>query len=150
MPEVVRCDWSAEKGYEAGLALAARVRAGEGPTAVFAGNDQLALGLLHACAEAGVDVPGRLSVVGFDDVQGSAHFHPPLTTVRQPFHELGRLSLAVMLDAHRRRPVRDAGADRPPGPDHPGARRPVEHRPAARLTGPLLVRYPEALPTRVC
>ena len=113
VPEVVRCDWSAEKGYEAGLALAARVRAGDGPTAVFAGNDQLALGLLHACAEAGVDVPGRLSVVGFDDVQGSAHFHPPLTTVRQPFHELGRLSLAVMLDA-----IADglSGAPAPTGP----------------------------------
>ena len=99
VPEVMRCDWSAERGYEAGKRLAGLVLAGEGPTAVFASNDQLALGLVHACAEAGVDVPGRLSVVGFDDVQGAAHFNPPLTTVRQPFDELGRRALVAMLDA---------------------------------------------------
>ena len=115
MPEVVRCDWSAETGYEAGRRLAAGVLAGDGPTAVFAGNDQLALGLLHACAEAGVDVPGRLSVVGFDDVQGSAHFHPPLTTVRQPFHELGGSARR-----HARRPA--DGLAGPPGPTCPAAR----------------------------
>lgn len=99
VPEAVRCDWSAECGYEAGLVLAGQVHRGDGPTAVFAGNDQLALGLLHACAEVGVRVPDELSVVGFDDVQGAAHFHPPLTTVRQPFDELGRRSLAAMLHA---------------------------------------------------
>lgn len=99
LPEVVRCDWSAERGFEAGQRLVEQIRRGDGPTAVFAGNDQLALGLLHACAEGGVDVPGQLSVVGFDDVQGAAHFHPPLTTVRQPFDELGRRALAAMLDA---------------------------------------------------
>ena len=99
VPEVVRCDWSAEAGYEAGRRLAAQVVAGHGPSAVFAANDQLALGLVHACAEVGVEVPGRVSVVGFDDVQGAAHFNPPLTTVRQPFEELGRRSLVAMLDA---------------------------------------------------
>ncbi len=99
VPEVLVCDWSADRGYEAGRSIVERLQAGNGPSAVFASNDQLALGLLHAFAEAGVDVPGEVSVVGFDDVQGSEHFIPPLTTVRQPFHELGRRSLAVMLDA---------------------------------------------------
>lgn len=99
VPEVVRCDWSADQGYEAGRRIAADVLRGGGPTAVLAGNDQLALGLLHACAEVGVQVPGRLSVVGVDDVQGAAHFMPPLTTVRQPFDELGRRSLSSMLAA---------------------------------------------------
>lgn len=97
--QVVRCDWSADRGYREGRGIAAAVLRGDGPTAVFAANDQLALGLLHACAEAGVGVPQQLSVVGVDDVQGAAHFMPPLTTVRQPFDELGRRSLASMLTA---------------------------------------------------
>ena len=99
VPAVVRCDWGADRGYREGRALAAAVLRGEGPTAVLAANDQLALGLLHACAEAGVRVPEQLSVVGVDDVQGSAHFMPPLTTVRQPFAELGRRAMASMLQA---------------------------------------------------
>ena len=87
-------DWSADSGYHAGRLLIA-----EGlPTAVFAANDQLALGLLHALAEAGVRVPGDISVVGFDDVDGAAHFVPPLTTVRQGFRELGTRCLGVLLD----------------------------------------------------
>ena len=97
LPELRVCDWSADRGYEEGRRIAAGVTAGEGPTAVFASNDQLALGLLHALAEAGVDVPGDVSVVGFDDVAGAEHFMPPLTTVRQQFDELGRLSVAAML-----------------------------------------------------
>jgi DNA-binding LacI/PurR family transcriptional regulator len=87
-------DWSADSGYRAGRRLIA-----EGlPTAVFAANDQLALGLLHALAEGGVRVPGDVSVVGFDDVDGAAHFVPPLTTVRQGFHELGARCLAMVLE----------------------------------------------------
>ncbi len=85
-------DWSAERGYRVGLELVE-----EGlPTAVFAANDQLALGLLHAFAERGVRVPAEVSVVGFDDVDGSAHFVPPLTTVSQDFAALGRHCLAVL------------------------------------------------------
>ena len=85
-------DWSAERGYRVGLDLVD----GGLPTAVFAANDQLALGLLHAFAEQGVRVPLDVSVVGFDDVDGSAHFVPPLTTVRQEFAMLGRRCLAVL------------------------------------------------------
>jgi len=44
-------------------------------------------------------VPRDVSVVGFDDVEGAAHFIPPLTTVRQPFAELGRRCMALLLDA---------------------------------------------------
>ena len=84
--------WSADRGYEVGQELLA----GELPTAVFAANDQLALGLLRAFAEAGVRVPDDVSVVGFDDVDGSAHFHPPLTTVRQEFGPLGRRCLELL------------------------------------------------------
>jgi DNA-binding LacI/PurR family transcriptional regulator len=91
----IACDWSADRGYEVGRELLA----GTLPTAVFAANDQLALGLLRAFAEAGVAVPGRVSVVGFDDVDGAANFFPPLTTVRQDFGALGRRCLQVLLAA---------------------------------------------------
>ena len=85
-------DWSAERGYDVGARLVA-----EGlPSAIFAGNDQLALGLLHAFWDAGVRVPDDVSVVGFDDVAGSDHFIPPLTTVRQHFGRLGRRAIDVL------------------------------------------------------
>nr|WP_149204153.1 LacI family DNA-binding transcriptional regulator [Actinotalea subterranea] len=94
-PEPIEGDWSAGRGYEVGLDL---VRDGL-PSAVFAANDQLALGLLRAFAEHGVRVPDDVSVVGFDDVDGSAHFYPPLTTVRQDFTALGRRCMDILLAA---------------------------------------------------
>lgn len=95
--EPVPGDWSADRGYVVGRELAGRGDAL--PTAVFAANDQLALGLLRAFAEAGVRVPDDVSVVGFDDVDGSAHFFPPLTTVRQEFAAVGRRCLELLLRA---------------------------------------------------
>ncbi|MFJ5733207.1 LacI family DNA-binding transcriptional regulator [Streptomyces paradoxus] len=87
-------DWSADSGYELGRSLARRPDV----TAVFAGNDQMALGLLHALHEAGRSVPGDVSVVGYDDVPEAAHFLPPLTTVRTDFAEIGTRSLRLLLD----------------------------------------------------
>jgi DNA-binding LacI/PurR family transcriptional regulator len=58
----------------------------------------MALGLLRALAERGRQVPGDVSVVGFDDIPESAYFLPPLTTVRQDFGELGRRALAMLVD----------------------------------------------------
>ena len=66
------------------------------PTAVFAANDQMALGVLSALAEAGLDVPGDVSVAGFDDVPDSAYFTPALTTVRQDFAALAARCVAVL------------------------------------------------------
>jgi DNA-binding LacI/PurR family transcriptional regulator len=86
-------DWSAHFGYYAGLELL-RFR---DFTAVFAGNDQMALGFMHACRDSGLDVPGDISVVGFDDIPEAAHFSPPLTTVRQNFAEIGRRAVALLL-----------------------------------------------------
>lgn len=92
-PVVVEGDWTAGSGYEA----ARRVAAVPGVTAVQAANDQMALGLLHGLADLGLDVPGDISVVGFDDIPESEHFRPPLTTVHQDFRLLGESSVAVML-----------------------------------------------------
>ncbi len=59
----------------------------------------MALGLIHALREAGRDVPGDVSVAGFDDIPEAAHFWPPLTTVHQDFGEAGRNCVAVLIDA---------------------------------------------------
>lgn len=103
-PPLLRGDWSARSGYELGEALLA-----QGPTAVFAANDQMALGLLRYLHERGREVPRDLSVVGFDDIPEAAYFTPPLTTVRQDFGGVGRRSLLALID---RIDGRAAGADR--------------------------------------
>lgn len=81
-------DWTAARGYAVGRALAEGPRE-ELPTAMVVGNDQMALGLLRALWEAGISVPGDISITGFDDIEGADHFSPPLTTVRQNFSALG-------------------------------------------------------------
>ena len=87
-------DWTAESGYRRGRELLA----GNDVTAIFAANDQMALGLMHALRDQGLDVPRDVSVVGFDDIPEAAHFHPPLTTVRQDFNELGRQCVARLIN----------------------------------------------------
>ena len=86
-------DWTADFGYRAGRELL-RYR---DFTAIFSSNDQMALGMLHAIREAGLDCPRDISVVGFDDIPEAAHFAPPLTTIRQDFPELGRRCVALLL-----------------------------------------------------
>ena len=92
-PAVVRGDWTSASGFAAASALLA-----DGATAVFAANDQMALGVLRAVAEAGRVVPGDVSVVGFDDVADAADYRPPLTTVRQDFDALGSRAVAALVD----------------------------------------------------
>lgn len=98
-PRVLAGDWSAASGYRAGSALVSEAQGGRGrlPTAVFAANDAMALGLLAALHERGVAVPGTVSVVGFDDVAEAAFYTPPLTTVRQDFATLGARVIAATL-----------------------------------------------------
>lgn len=86
VPEPVSGGWTPRSGYEAGQVLAADPEV----TAVLCGNDDLALGVLHAMREAGRRVPDDVSVVGFDDVPQAAFYAPALTTVRQDFVGLGR------------------------------------------------------------
>ncbi len=69
------------------------------PTAVLAVNDNLALAALLEAASRGWDVPGDLSVVGFDDIPRASVSNPPLTTVRQPLFEKGRAALRVLENA---------------------------------------------------
>jgi LacI family transcriptional regulator len=62
------------------------------PQAVFCANDLMAFGVLDAAREAGLDIPGDLAVVGFDDIEAAAMTHPPLTTVSNPAYETGLLA----------------------------------------------------------
>jgi DNA-binding LacI/PurR family transcriptional regulator len=86
-------DWSASGGYAAGSRLALDPAV----TAVFAANDQMALGVIKAFHEAGRRVPEDVSIVGFDDTPESGYFLPGLTTIRQDFAEVGRSSVRLAL-----------------------------------------------------
>ncbi|GAA2581907.1 LacI family DNA-binding transcriptional regulator [Microbacterium binotii] len=89
-PEPHRGDWTSRSGYERGVAFAAA-------SAVFVANDQMALGLLRALADAGRRVPEDVAVVGFDDLVDAAEYRPPLTTVRQDFDALGSRAVEVLV-----------------------------------------------------
>ncbi|MFG2788385.1 LacI family DNA-binding transcriptional regulator [Streptomyces sp. NPDC048419] len=106
-PQPLRGDWSAESGYTAGLVLAEQPDC----TAVFASNDQMALGLLRAFHERGLHVPADISVVGFDDIPDAEFFVPPLTTVHQDFAEVGRRCVEGVLEQIRAHGGARAGTD---------------------------------------
>ena len=67
------------------------------PTAIFAFNDNLAIGAIHAARTRGLAVPGDVSVVGFDDVEYATVISPALTTVRQPLAEMGRMAVSMLV-----------------------------------------------------
>ncbi|MGW0803478.1 LacI family DNA-binding transcriptional regulator [Nonomuraea sp. NPDC002799] len=107
VPPPLHGDWSAESGYAAGLVLAGE----PGCTAVFASNDQMALGLLRAFHERRRPVPDEISVVGFDDIPDAAFFVPPLTTVHQDFAEVGRRCVQRVLLQIREHQTSRPGTD---------------------------------------
>lgn len=95
---VVDCPFTSPAGHAAAqMLLAAEPR----PTAIFAGNDMIALGVLRAAAERGLQVPQQLSVVGFDDIEVSRYLHPALTTVGQCIGALGEQVAARLLERIR-------------------------------------------------
>jgi DNA-binding LacI/PurR family transcriptional regulator len=85
-------------GIEAGARLAGEMLARHEMTALFAANDELAVGVLQACRERGIRVPEDLSVVGFDNTILSRIVTPALTTVAQPIYELGRRTVHLLMD----------------------------------------------------
>lgn len=87
-------DFTFQSGQEQAKALLALP---ERPTAIFASNDDMALGCLAATAEAGVMVPGEISVAGFDDSPSARFSRPQLTTVRQPVVEMASLATRLLI-----------------------------------------------------
>lgn len=93
-----RGDFHVEGGYREAREL---LRLDPRPTAIFAGNDLQALGVLKAAREAGLQVPGDLSLVGFDDLPLGRWSTPALTTVSQPLIEMARLAVQIVLESGR-------------------------------------------------
>ena len=90
--------WEGDFQLNSGAAAAGRyLSAPEMPSAVFAVNDQMAMGFITELRSSGVSVPDDVSVAGFDDTEFSALFTPPLTTMRQPREDLGRLAALDLL-----------------------------------------------------
>lgn len=87
-------DWSTASGLDVGRRI---MESDELPTAVFASNDQMALGVMHAIHEKGLRVGEDISVVGFDDIDEAKAYWPALTTVHQNFDEVGRQATGMLL-----------------------------------------------------
>ncbi len=92
---VCAAEFTVEGGYEAGKWL---LHNGFRPTAIFAGDDQIAAGVLHAARDLGVDVPRELAVAGFDDTFVAKISSPKLTTVAQPVGEMSRVAVSTLLE----------------------------------------------------
>jgi LacI family transcriptional regulator len=91
---ILYSDWSIRTGEIAADELLSRP---EPPTAIFAFNDNAAIGTLNVARRRGLRVPEDLSVVGFDDTFQATIVTPQLTTVRQPLAELGRLGVSLLM-----------------------------------------------------
>lgn len=92
---VIEGDWSATSGQDALLALN---KQGDVPSAIFAQNDRMAMGVLKAARDLNILVPAQLAVIGVDDMPLSSYFDPPLTTMRQDIPLIGQMATRMLLD----------------------------------------------------
>ena len=101
----VASDFLVEGGVEAAGRL---LDAAERPTAIFAFNDNLAIGAMQAARARGLRIPEDLSIVGFDDLEWAQYVTPALTTVRQPLAEMGRMAVSLLTAPARQPELRGA------------------------------------------
>jgi DNA-binding LacI/PurR family transcriptional regulator len=87
-------DWSATSGQAAMMMF---VKSGHMPDAIFAQNDRMAIGVLHAARDMGLKVPKQLGVIGIDDMPLSSYFDPPLTTMRQDMSRIGQEAASLLV-----------------------------------------------------
>jgi LacI family transcriptional regulator len=87
-------DFFQPSGFAAGQALLALP---EPPTAIFYSNDEMAFGVMAAAFDRGLSIPEDLSIIGFDDIPRARLAYPPLTTVRQPLEEMGRVATRMLI-----------------------------------------------------
>jgi LacI family transcriptional regulator len=95
---IVKGDFQYDSAYRASIQL---LQLEDPPTAIFACNDLMAIAVISAAREQGRQVPGDLSVVGFDDVRLAAFANPPLTTIAQPKYEMGVVVVKMLLERMR-------------------------------------------------
>jgi LacI family transcriptional regulator len=91
---VVEGDFVQPSGFAGGQALLSLPNR---PTAIFASNDSMAFGVMEAARHRGLRIPDDLSILGFDDIAEAASVYPPLTTVRQPLEQMGRMATRMLL-----------------------------------------------------
>jgi LacI family transcriptional regulator len=91
---VRRSDYRRDAAHQPAIELLSRP---DRPTAVFAGNDLSAIGTMEAAQEMGLDVPGDVSVIGFDDIPEAARTTPALSTVRQPIQQMGSAAVELLI-----------------------------------------------------
>lgn len=103
---VVAGNYTPASGYQAMTGLLAR---SPRPSAVFVASDVVAMGAIQAAKQAGVSIPGELSVVGFDDVPLAEYYDPPLTTVRLPAFGLGQAAAERLIRLMRGERLSPAG-----------------------------------------
>lgn len=103
------------------------------PTAIFAAADEMAYGVISAAEEYGLSIPGDIALVGFDDDAPSAHVHPPLTTVRQPYYKMGEQGLRLLLS------LLDSASDTFSSPTRNARKSPEEASPTRILLQTTLV-----------
>ena len=89
---IVVGDWSADFAYDYVSSMKRRPEY----TAIFAANDEMALGLLHGFYDRGIEVPKEMSIVGFNNIPLAAHYIPPLTTVHQDFEAVGTKAVEIL------------------------------------------------------
>jgi LacI family repressor for deo operon, udp, cdd, tsx, nupC, and nupG len=92
---IVEGDWSATSGQDALLLFAEQGRV---PDAIFAQNDRMAMGVMHAARDMGIHVPKQLAVIGVDDMPLASYFDPPLTTMRQDMPRIGQEATRMLMD----------------------------------------------------
>lgn len=108
----VNPQWLFRGNFEMETAFAAAARfvsLDERPTAMFAANDESAIGFLSGLRQYGIECPRDISIVGYDDLEVAAHYRPSLTTIRQPRENLGRLATETLIDM-----LEDGGSARAP------------------------------------
>lgn len=93
-PQVLHGDFSMEWGVEGATSL---LSADNRPTALFCLSDEIAIGAMKTIRRMGLECPRDVSVIGFDDITVAGYLNPPLTTVRQPMHEIGRATVKILL-----------------------------------------------------
>ncbi|MEY4290685.1 MAG: hypothetical protein RL130_627, partial [Actinomycetota bacterium] len=103
--EVIVGDWSIARGFEVGVKVSKMKKR---PTAIFCANDHLALGMIKAFSENSIDVPGDISIIGFDNIPEASYLIPALTTVGQNFDELGNNAIEKMLLQLRNSSMKEA------------------------------------------
>jgi LacI family transcriptional regulator len=99
---IAKGNFTNDSGYWAALELLSLRKP---PTAIFAMNDEMAVGAMRAAEERGLEIPRDLSIVGFDDLEKTQIVTPSLTTVRQPLAEMGRMAVSLLTRLLERQPI---------------------------------------------